>query len=169
MCDVAIVNSENHKQFMGTDEIGENAIKGPVVMNGYWENKEETDNMIKDGWLLTGDIGKMDDEGYFYIVDRKKDMIKVGGFNVYPRDVEDVLYENENVLEAAAVGIKNKDLSEYIKAFVVFKEGKTASEEELIEFCRTKLTGYKVPKEIEFRKELPKSLIGKILRKELKN
>ena len=169
MCDVAIVNSENHKQFMGTDEIGEIAIKGPVVMNGYWENKEETDNMIKDGWLLTGDIGKMDDEGYFYIVDRKKDMIKVGGFNVYPRDVEDVLYENENVLEAAAVGIKNKDLSEYIKAFVVFKEGKNATEEELIEFCRTKLTGYKVPKEIEFRNELPKSLIGKILRKELKN
>ena len=169
MCDVAIVNSENHKQFMGTDEIGEIAIKGPIVMNGYWENKEETDNMIKDGWLLTGDIGKMDDEGYFYIVDRKKDMIKVGGFNVYPRDVEDVLYENENVLEAAAVGIKNKDLSEYIKAFVVFKEGKNATEEELIEFCRTKLTGYKVPKEIEFRDELPKSLIGKILRKELKN
>ena len=169
MCDVAIVNSENHKQFMGTDDIGEIAIKGPVVMNGYWENKEETDNMIKDGWLLTGDIGKMDDEGYFYIVDRKKDMIKVGGFNVYPRDVEDVLYENENVLEAAAVGIKNKDLSEYIKAFVVFKEGKNATEEELIEFCRTKLTGYKVPKEIEFRDELPKSLIGKILRKELKN
>ena len=169
MCDVAIVNSENHKQFMGTDEIGEIAIKGPVVMNGYWENKEETDNMIKDGWLLTGDIGKMDDEGYFYIVDRKKDMIKVGGFNVYPRDVEDVLYENENVLEAAAVGIKNKDLSEYVKAFVVFKEGKNATEEELIEFCRTKLTGYKVPKEIEFRNELPKSLIGKILRKELKN
>ena len=169
MCDVAIVNSENHKQFMGTNEIGEIAIKGPIVMNGYWENKEETDNMIKDGWLLTGDIGKMDDEGYFYIVDRKKDMIKVGGFNVYPRDVEDVLYENENVLEAAAVGIKNKDLSEYIKAFVVFKEGKNATEEELIEFCRTKLTGYKVPKEIEFRDELPKSLIGKILRKELKN
>ena len=169
MCDVAIVNSENHKQFMGTNEIGEIAIKGPIVMNGYWENKEETDNMIKDGWLLTGDIGKMDDEGYFYIVDRKKDMIKVGGFNVYPRDVEDVLYENENILEAAAVGIKNKDLSEYIKAFVVFKEGKNATEEELIEFCRTKLTGYKVPKEIEFRDELPKSLIGKILRKELKN
>ena len=169
MCDVAIVNSENHKQFLGTNEIGEIAIKGPIVMNGYWENKEETDNMIKDGWLLTGDIGKMDDEGYFYIVDRKKDMIKVGGFNVYPRDVEDVLYENENVLEAAAVGIKNKDLSEYIKAFVVFKEGKNATEEELIEFCRTKLTGYKVPKEIEFRDELPKSLIGKILRKELKN
>ena len=169
MCDVAIVNSENHEQFMGIDEIGEIAIKGPIVMNGYWENKEETDDMIKDGWLLTGDIGKMDDEGYFYIVDRKKDMIKVGGFNVYPRDVEDVLYENENVLEAAAVGIKNKDLSEYIKAFVVFKEGKNATEEELIEFCRTKLTGYKVPKEIEFRDELPKSLIGKILRKELKN
>jgi len=100
---------------------------------------------------------------------KKKDMIKVAGFNVYPRDVEDVLYENENVLEAAAVGMKNKDLSEYIKAFVVFKKGKTASEEELIEFCRTKLTGYKVPKEIEFRKELPKSLIGKILRKSLKN
>ena len=168
MCDIAIVNSENHEEFCAVNEIGEIAVKGPIVMKGYWDNKEETDNMIKNGWLLTGDIGKMDEEGYFYIVDRKKDMIKVAGFNVYPRDVEDVLYENENVLEAAAVGIKNKDLSEYIKAFVVFKKGKTASEEELIEFCRTKLTGYKVPKEIEFRDELPKSLIGKILRKELK-
>ena len=168
MCDVAIVNSENHEEFCAVNEIGEIAVKGPIVMKGYWENKEETSNMIKNGWLLTGDIGKMDEEGYFYIIDRKKDMIKVAGFNVYPRDVEDVLYENENVLEAAAVGMKNKDLSEYIKAFVVFKEGKTASEEELIEFCRTKLTGYKVPKEIEFRDELPKSLIGKILRKELK-
>ena len=168
MCDIAIVNSENHEEFCAVNEIGEIAVKGPIVMKGYWDNKEETDNMIKNGWLLTGDIGKMDEEGYFYIVDRKKDMIKVAGFNVYPRDVEDVLYENENVLEAAAVGIKNKDLSEYIKAFVVFKEGKNASEEELIEFCRTKLTGYKVPKEIEFRDELPKSLIGKILRKELK-
>jgi len=168
MCDIAIVNSENHEEFCAVNEIGEIAVKGPIVMKGYWDNKEETDNMIKNGWLLTGDIGKMDEEGYFYIVDRKKDMIKVAGFNVYPRDVEDVLYENENVSEAAAVGIKNKDLSEYIKAFVVFKKGKTASEEELIEFCRTKLTGYKVPKEIEFRDELPKSLIGKILRKELK-
>ena len=168
MCDIAIVNSENHEEFCAVNEIGEIAVKGPIVMKGYWDNKEETDNMIKNGWLLTGDIGKMDEEGYFYIVDRKKDMIKVAGFNVYPRDVEDVLYENENVSEAAAVGIKNKDLSEYIKAFVVFKEGKNASEEELIEFCRTKLTGYKVPKEIEFRDELPKSLIGKILRKELK-
>ena len=169
MCDVAIVNSENHEEFCAVNKIGEIAVKGPIVMKGYWNNKEETSNMIKNGWLLTGDIGKMDEEGYFYIIDRKKDMIKVAGFNVYPRDVEDVLYENENVLEAAAVGMKNKDLSEYIKAFVVFKKGKTASEEELIEFCRTKLTGYKVPKEIEFRKELPKSLIGKILRKSLKN
>ena len=168
MCDVAIVNSENHNEFCEVNEIGEIAVKGPIVMKGYWENKKATDDMIKNDWLLTGDIGKMDEEGYFYIVDRKKDMIKVAGFNVYPRDVEDVLYENENVLEAAAVGMKNKDLSEYIKAFVVFKEGKTASEEELIEFCRTKLTGYKVPKEIEFREELPKSLIGKILRRELK-
>ena len=169
MCDVAIVNSENHNEFCKVNEIGEIAIKGPIVMKGYWENKKATDDMIKNDWLLTGDIGKMDEEGYFYIIDRKKDMIKVAGFNVYPRDVEDVLYENENVLEAAAVGMKNKDLSEYIKAFVVFKEGKTSSEEELIEFCRTKLTGYKVPKEIEFRDELPKSLIGKILRRELKN
>ena len=92
MCDVAIVNSENHEEFVGVNEIGEIAVKGPVVMKGYWENIEETENMIKNGWLLTGDIGKMDEEGYFYIVDRKKDMIKVGGFNVYPRDVEDVLY-----------------------------------------------------------------------------
>ena len=169
MCDVAIVNSENHEEFCSVNEIGEIAVKGPIVMKGYWENKEETENMIKNGWLLTGDIGKMDEEGYFYIIDRKKDMIKVAGFNVYPRDVEDILYENDNVREAAVVGMKNEDSTEYIKAFVVLKEGKTSNEKELIEFCRTKLTGYKVPKELELRNELPKSLIGKILRKELKN
>ena len=138
-------------------------------MKGYWNNKEETDNVIRNEWLLTGDIGKMDSNGYFYIIDRKKDMIKVAGFNVYPRDIEDILYEHESVMEAAVVGMKNEDLTEFIKAFVVLKEGKNANEKELIDFCRTKLTGYKIPKAIEFRKELPKSLIGKILRKSLKN
>ena len=168
LCDVAIVNSENHEEMCPANAIGEIAIRGPIVMKGYWENLEETNNMIKDGWLLTGDIGKMDEDGYFYIVDRKKDMIKVSGFNVYPRDVEDVLYEHECVLEAAVVGLQNEDLTEYIKAFVVIKEGKNVDEKELIEFCRNKLTGYKVPKTIEFRNDLPKSLIGKILRKDLK-
>ena len=150
-------------------EDGEILVKGENVMLGYWNNKEETDNVIRNEWLLTGDIGKMDSNGYFYIIDRKKDMIKVAGFNVYPRDIEDILYEHESVMEAAVVGMKNEDLTEFIKAFVVLKEGKNANEKELIDFCRTKLTGYKIPKAIEFRKELPKSLIGKILRKSLKN
>ena len=114
LCDVAIVNSENHEEMCPVNAIGEIAIRGPIVMKGYWENLEETNNMIKDGWLLTGDIGKMDEDGYFYIVDRKKDMIKVSGFNVYPRDVEDVLYEHECVMEAAVVGLLNEDLTEYI-------------------------------------------------------
>ena len=169
LCDISIVNPENHEEICPVDEIGEIAIKGPIIMKGYWNNEEETDNVIKNEWLLTGDIGKMDSNGYFYIIDRKKDMIKVAGFNVYPRDIEDILYEHESVMEAAVVGMKNEDLTEFIKAFVVLKEGKNANEKELIDFCRTKLTGYKIPKAIEFRKELPKSLIGKILRKSLKN
>jgi len=147
---------------------GELLIKGPQVMKGYWNNPEETAKTLIDGWLYTGDIGKMDEEGYFYIVDRKKDMIISSGCNVYPRDIEEVFYENSKIQEACAIGIPHATRGESIKVFVVLKEGKTATQEELIEYCTDKLAKYKLPTEIEFRDELPKTNVGKILKKELR-
>ena len=142
-------------------------------MKGYWNKPEATANQIKDGWLLTGDIGKMDEDGYFYIVDRKKDMINVSGFKVYPREVEDVLFEHEAIENAAIIGVPNPDIpgSEKVKAYIVLKDGYKESEEmkaEIKEFCRQHVAPYKVPKLIEFRKELPETLVGKVLRKDLK-
>lgn len=134
-------------------------------MKGYWNKPDETQT-LHDGWLFTRDIARMDDDGYFYIVDRKKDMILSGGFNIYPRDIDEVFYENDKVQEACSIGIPDPKRGENVKVFVVLKEGATASEEELIEFCKTKLATYKLPSEIEFRDELPKSTVGKILRKE---
>jgi len=147
---------------------GELLIKGPQVMKGYWNNPEETAKTLIDGWLYTGDIGKMDEEGYFYIVDRKKDMIISSGCNVYPRDIEEVFYENSKIQEACAIGIPHATRGESIKVFVVLKKRKTATQEELIEYCTDKLAKYKLPTEIEFRDELPKTNVGKILKKELR-
>lgn len=149
------------------NEIGELAVKGPQVMKGYWNRPEETDEVLKDGWLYTGDMGYMDENGYFYIVDRKKDMIIAGGYNIYPREVEEVLYENECVQEAVVVGVPDKYRGETVKAFIVLKEGKQCTEEELDKYCRKHLAAYKVPRLYEFRKELPKTAIGKILRRNL--
>lgn len=137
-------------------------------MKGYWNMPEETSATLTDGWLHTGDIAKMDTEGYFYIVDRKKDMIISGGYNVYPRDIEEVFYEHPKVQEACTIGIPHPSRGEAAKAFVVLKEGETATEEELIQYCEGKLAKYKLPTEIEFRKELPKTNVGKILRKDLR-
>jgi len=149
-------------------EIGELAVRGPQVMKGYWNMPEETELVLKpDGWLLTGDIAKMDDDGYFYIVDRKKEMIISGGFNVYPRDIEEALYAHPKIKEAAAVGVPDEYLGEVPKVFIVLKEGETATEEEIIAYCRENLAKYKIPQYVEFRKELPKTLVGKILRREL--
>lgn len=150
-------------------EIGELLIKGPQVMKGYWNMPEETAATLTDGWLHTGDIAKMDEEGYFYIVDRKKDMIISGGYNVYPRDIEEVFYEHPKVLEACSIGIPHPQRGEVVKVFVVLKEGETATPEELIEYCHGKMAKYKIPTEIEFRKELPKTNVGKILRKDLRS
>jgi long-chain acyl-CoA synthetase len=161
-----IVSMENGEE-MPIGEIGELAVKGPQVMVGYWKKESETDKVLRDGWLYTGDLGYMDEEGYFYIVDRKKDMIIAGGFNIYPREVEEVLYEHESVLEAAVVGIPDEYRGETVKAFVVLKEGKTCAEEDLNTFCRKHLASYKVPRLYEFRKELPKTTIGKVLRRVL--
>ena len=147
---------------------GEMCIKGPQVMKGYVNRPEETAAVIKDGWLLTGDIATVDEEGYFRIVDRKKDMIITGGFNVYPREIDEVLYAHPKIKEACAIGIPDSHSGERIKAYVVLKDGETSNVIEILDYCREKLTRYKVPKEVEFVSDLPKSAVGKILRKELR-
>ena len=145
-------------------EPGEIGIKGPQVMKGYWNREEETKNCFHGEYFLTGDIGTMDEEGYFKIVDRKKEMVLVSGFNVYPNEVEKAISEHPKVLEVGVRGEKNEDGTEFVRAFIV-KKDKSLTEEEVIEFSRTKLTNYKVPKSISFRDELPKSNVGKILRR----
>jgi long-chain acyl-CoA synthetase len=149
-------------------EIGELLVRGPQVMKGYWNRPDATAETITDGWLHTGDIARMDEEGYFYIVDRKKDMIISSGFNVYPRDIEEVFFEHPKVVEATAIGIPHPKRGEAIKVFVVLKEGQTATVEELLKYCEDKLAKYKWPTEIEFRSELPKTNVGKVLKKELR-
>lgn len=150
-------------------EIGELFAKGPQIMLGYWQRPEETAKVIdKNGYLATGDIGYMDDQGYFFIVDRKKDMILVSGFNVFPNEVEDVIAMNKGVIEVAAVGVPSELSGEAVKVFVVLSD-KSLSERDIIDHCREHLTGYKVPKLVEFRNELPKTNVGKILRRELRD
>jgi long-chain acyl-CoA synthetase len=164
-----IVDLINGTTDLPIGESGELLVKGPQVMKGYWNKAEETAATLTDGWLHTGDIAKMDEEGYFYIVDRKKDMILSGGLNVYPRDIEEVFYENPKVQEAAAIGIPHPTRGESVKVFVILKEGATATSEELIQYCKDKMAKFKLPTEIEFRNELPKTNVGKILKKDLKS
>lgn len=149
-------------------ETGEIQIKGPQIMKGYYNNPEATSATLKDGWLSTGDIGLMEPDGFFRIVDRKKDMILVSGFNVYPNEIEGVLAMHDKVLEAAAVAVPDAKSGEAVKVYVV-KKDPSLTEEELIAFCRENLTGYKVPKIIEFMDQLPKTNVGKILRRVLKD
>lgn len=163
-----IVDLNDGKTDVPVGETGELLIKGPQIMKGYWNKPEETAETLKDGWLHTGDIAKMDEEGYFYIVDRIKDMIISSGYNVFPRDIDEVFYEHPKVVEACSIGIPHPTRGEAIKVFVVLKEGETATQEELIEYCKDKLATYKLPAEIEFKKELPKTNVGKILRKDLR-
>lgn len=148
-------------------EVGEIAVRGPQIMQGYWNRPEETAMTIRDGWLLTGDLGYMDEDGYFYVVDRKKDMIIAGGFNIYPREIEEVLYEHDDIQECVVAGIPDPYRGETVKAYIVLKEGHEVSEEELDAYCRTKLAAFKVPRFYEFRDELPKTAVGKILRRTL--
>ncbi|MFB6467923.1 long-chain-fatty-acid--CoA ligase [Cytobacillus sp. Hz8] len=163
--DAAILSSEG--EILPQGEIGEIAVKGPQVMKGYWNRPEETDETLKAGWLLTGDIGYMDENGYFYVVDRKKDMIIAGGYNIYPREIEEVLYEHPAIQEVVAAGIPDPYRGETVKAYVVLKEGANVTEKELNEFARKHLAAYKVPRIYEFRVELPKTAVGKILRRAL--
>jgi long-chain acyl-CoA synthetase len=150
-----------------TNELGEIVIRGPQVMKGYWNKKEETDAILKNGWLLTGDIGYMDEDGFFYVVDRKKDMIIAGGYNIYPREIEEVLYEHEKVQEVVVAGVPDPYRGETVKAYIVLKEHQKATIEEFNEYARQHLAAYKVPRIYEFRDELPKTAVGKILRRAL--
>ena len=163
-----IVDLDTGEKDMPVGEPGELIIRGPQVTKGYLGKPEETAALLRNGWCYTGDIATMDDDGYFYIVDRKKDMIITGGFNVYPRDVDEVFYEHPKVLESCTIGIPDPKRGENIKVFIVLKDGETATTAELLEYAKTKLATYKLPSEIEFRKDMPKTTVGKILRKELR-
>ena len=149
-------------------EIGEIWVKGPAVIKGFWRNPEETARTIEDGWFKTDDLGKMDEDRYLYIVDRKKDMIISGGENIYAKEIDDVLHSHPAIFEAAAIGVPDKDWGEAVKAVVVLKSGMTATEQEIIQFCKEKLASYKKPKSVDFVSELPKTASGKILKRELR-
>lgn len=164
--DAAILDLETG-QPLPPGQVGELVVRGHQVMKGYWNRPEETAIALQDGWLHTGDMAKMDEEGYFYIVDRKKDMIIAGGYNIYPRDIEEVLFEHPKVQEAVVAGIPDAYRGETVKAYIVLKPGETATEQEIIDFCKDKLAPYKVPKLVEFRSEVPKSAVGKLLRRKL--
>lgn len=163
-----IVDTENGEKVLAHNEIGELVVKGPQVMKGYWKRPEETARTIRDGWLYTGDIAYMDEEGYFYIVDRKKDLIIVGGYNVYPREIDEVLHTHPKIREAVTVGVNHRSRGETVKAYIVPKEGENLTVPEVVAFCRQKLASFKVPRLIEFREELPKTMVGKVLRRILR-
>jgi long-chain acyl-CoA synthetase len=165
--EIRIVDADTGLVEMPTGEVGEISVRCPQIMLGYYQHPTETANSIRDGWLFTGDLGYMDEDGYLFIVDRKKDVIKPSGFQVWPREVEEVLASHPAVAEVGVAGIPDAYSGEAVKAWVVLREGNQVSEEELRQFCHTKLVGYKVPKQIEFRDSLPKSIVGKVLRREL--
>jgi len=165
--DAKIVDLETASKDLPPGEEGELAVRGPQVMKGYWNRPDETANVLRDGWLYTGDIARMDADGYFQIVDRKKDMIIAGGFNIYPRDVEEVIYQHPKVQEVVVAGVPDPYRGETVKAYVILKPGQTATEDEIKEFCKGKLAKFKVPTSVEFRDTLPKSMVGKILRRVL--
>ncbi len=166
--DYKIVDLETGSRELPPGEEGELLVRGPQVMLGYWNRPDETETALEGDWLHTGDIARMDEDGYIYIVDRKKDMIIAGGFNIYPREIDEVLYEHPAIADAVAVGVPHPYRGETVKAFVVKKPGAALTEEDVVKFCRSKLAAYKVPKSVEFRDSLPKTLVGKILRKELR-
>jgi long-chain acyl-CoA synthetase len=165
--DARIVDVETSEKTLKPDETGELAVKGPQVMRGYWNKPEETSLVLRDGWLLTGDIAKMDRDGYFYITDRKKDLIKYKDYSVYPREIEDLIYEHSAVKLCAVVGKPDPMVGEIPKAFIVLKDGTQAMEAEIMAFVNEKVAPYKAVREVEFRKELPISAAGKVLRRVL--
>lgn len=164
--DAKIVDTITHTE-VPIGESGELVVKGPQVMKGYWKNKEETEKVLKNGWLFTGDIGYMTEDGYFYVIDRQGDMIIAGGYNIYPREVEEVLFEHESIQEAAVVGVSDSYRGETVMALVVLKEGHQVTEKELNKFTRKSLASYKIPRIYQFVDELPKTTVGKVLKKEI--
>jgi len=162
-----ITDMETGETEMPVGEVGELAIKAPQVMQSYWNRPDETEMVLRNGWLYTGDLAKMDEDGFFCIVDRKKELILAGGYNIYPREVEEVLYEHPKVKEVVCYGVPDPYRGQTVKVAIVLKEGETVTPEEITEFCRDRLARFKVPKLVEFRTELPKSLIGKVLRRVL--
>jgi long-chain acyl-CoA synthetase len=168
-CEARLVDVEDPSEEVPVGESGEFAAKGPMIFAGYWNKPEETEEAFHDGYFLTGDVAVMDEDGWFYIVDRKKDMINVSGYKVWPREVEDTLYEHPQVMEAAAVGVPDEYRGETVQAFVALKEGDGATEEELIAFCKERMADYKYPRKIELLDELPKTATGKFLRRELRD
>jgi long-chain acyl-CoA synthetase len=166
--DCKIVDLEDAEKEVPLGEAGELCIKGPQVMKGYWNMPSETELTLKNGWLHTGDIARIDEDGYFYIIDRKKDMIISEGFNIYPNEIDEVVLQHPKVLDAAAVGIPDRLRGEKVVLYIVLKEGEVASQDEIVGFCKEHLAKYKVPKKVEFRQELPKTPIGKVLRRVLR-
>ena len=166
--DARIVDMEGGSLTLPPGKMGELIVQGPQVMHGYWRRPDESASALRNGWLYTGDLATMDEDGYFYIVDRKKDMVIVGGYNVYPREVDEVLLEHPKVLEAVTVGITDEMRGEILKAFVVRRPDEELTKADVIAWCRQKLAGYKVPRLVEFRDELPKTIVGKVLRRALR-
>jgi len=167
--DAKIVDIETGLITLPVGDVGELAVKGPQVMKGYWNNPSETANIFRGEWMLTGDIVKRDEDGFFYVVDRKKDMIDVSGFKVWPREVEEVLFSHPDVKDVAVIGIDDDRTGEAVKAFVVLKDkNKNPGADALLEFCRERIAPFKTPKAIEFREDLPKTLVGKVLRRKLR-
>ncbi|MCD6281906.1 MAG: long-chain fatty acid--CoA ligase [Deltaproteobacteria bacterium] len=167
--DIKIMDAETGKIEQKTGDTGEICIKGPQVMKGYYKKPEETSNTLRDGWFYTGDIGYIDEDGYISIVDRKKDIIISGGYNIYPIEVDNVLFAHPKILEACVIGVPDEYRGESVKAYIVPKPGESVDEQEIIQFCKQRLAAYKVPKIIEFTDSLPKSAVGKILRRELRD
>jgi long-chain acyl-CoA synthetase len=172
--DAIIVDEDEGTTELPVGEIGELLVRGPQVMRGYWQRPDETENVMRDGWLYTGDLARMDEEGYFYIVDRKKDVINAAGFKVWPREVEDVLYQHPMITSAAVTGIADSYRGETVKAVVVLKNGHgfggdSEAQEDITAFCRQNLAAYKVPRILEFRDQLPLSAAGKVLRRVIRD
>jgi long-chain acyl-CoA synthetase len=166
--DLKLVDLETGTHTVPCGEPGEVCFKGPQIMAGYHKRPDETALAVRDGWLYTGDVGVLDEDGFLSIVDRKKDMIVASGFNVYPNEIDDILFGHPKILEACCIGVPDAYRGETVKAFIVVRPGETLTAEEVIAFCKAKLAAYKVPRQIEFIAELPKSAVGKILRKDLR-
>jgi long-chain acyl-CoA synthetase len=164
-----IVDQEHGLAEVAEGEVGELCLRGPQVMRGYLNQPGETALALRDGWLRTGDLARRDEDGYYYIVDRKKDLVISGGYNIYPREIDEVLHAHPKIREAVAVGIPHPARGEAIKAFVVLKDGESMTKNEVMGWCRERLANYKIPREVEFRTELPKTTVGKVLRRVLRD